>query len=460
MHAYTDHSNNAQLFSPSFSVDDTTIAGWLLELQRDYPGLSILHVPGTQNQAADALSRNPVFLEEDSNDTPPARQHSHIAAQQTHPILSQTIPHTEIIPDDLSDTFQSCDTAPSSTRTSTSGSDSDLPFPVNNPFGYDTNTWLLHNTPLGTPASLALPHRESSDSNSSSGPELTFVDGTYKFVGCVLGFSGDSLQPVFDSYTTTKNTIQHDSKLYTTTATLHDKHDAQVPPVFAFTGAALTLSPNAQLQGKFVSAYTTDAYLSSHLSSFTARDGLYFRPNGALYVPSACVKLVLELEHDSGGHHGQAETERRIRRKFWFPNMHALIKEYVQGCVLCGRSKPSNASLRAPLSFREFSDRPWQQVSMDFVCGLPAVNGGIDRILTVVDRGLTKRAHFIKCKSTHTAEHIAQLFLDYVYVHHGIPDSVITDQDPLFMSHFYKGLMSKLQIKLQPGAVYHPQSAA
>jgi transposase InsO family protein len=138
--------------------------------------------------------------------------------------------------------------------------------------------------------------------------------------------------------------------------------------------------------------------------------------------------------------------------------MHALIKEYVQGCVLCGKSKPANHALRAPLSFREFADTQWDQVSMDFVCGLPPVAGGYDRVLTVVDRGLTKRAHFIKCKSTHTAEHIAQLFLDYVYVHHGVPTSIITDQDPLFMSNFYKGLMSKLKVTMQPGAVYHPQS--
>jgi hypothetical protein len=79
-------------------------------------------------------------------------------------------------------------------------------------------------------------------------------------------------------------------------------------------------------------------------------------------------------------------------------------------------------------------------------------------VLTVVDRGLTKRAHFIKCKSTHTAEHIAQLFLENVYVHHGLPSAIISDQDPLFMSNFYKGLMSKLHVTLQPGAVYHPQS--
>jgi RNase H-like domain found in reverse transcriptase/Reverse transcriptase (RNA-dependent DNA polymerase)/Integrase zinc binding domain len=344
VHAYTDHSNNALIFSPSFSVTDTTIAGWLLELQHDYPGLTISHISGTNNSAADALSRNPNFQLQTTADCP-------------------------VLPD---------------------------------------------------------------------------------LVGCVLGFQGEHMDPIFSS--------NLHCAPYTSDAMLHDKGDTQIPPIFAFTGAALVLSPNAQLRDKVTAAYDTDAFLSSHKSQLAHREGLYFRTNGALYIPAVCVKLVLELEHDQGGHHGIAETERRIRRKFWFPSMHALIKEYVQGCVVCGRSKPANCALRAPLSYREFADTQWEQVSMDFVCGLPVVSGGFDRVLTVVDRGITKRAHFIKCKSTHTAEHIAQLFLDHIYKHHGLPKSIICDQDPLFMSAFYKGLMSKMHVQLQPTAVYHPQA--
>jgi Integrase zinc binding domain len=352
VHAYTDHSNNALLFSPTFSVTDHTTAAWLLELQHDYPGLTISHIAGIENSAADALSRNPDFLQAALADNP------------------------------------------------------DLP-----------------------------------DHVATIVPSL---------IGCVLGFQGESLQPVF---ATDLNTAPYKSDVVLT-----DKSDTLVPTMYAFTGAALVISPNTQLKGTFINAYASDAFLSSHMSQFACREQLYFRTDGALYVPAACVKLVLELEHDQGGHHGIAETERRVRRKFWFPGMHALIKEYVQGCVVCGRSKPANQSLRAPLTYREFADTQWEQVSMDFVCGLPTVAGGFDRVLTVVDRGITKRAHFIKCKSTHTAEHIAQLFLDHIYKHHGLPTSIICDQDPLFMSNFYKGLMSKMSVTLQPTAVYHPQA--
>jgi hypothetical protein len=434
VHAYTDHSNNTQLFSPSFSVDDTTIAGWLLEMQRDYPGLRISHVAGSDNTAADALSRNPDFTAETHDlpsDVTPTIFSSEELAQLDPQPDHLTYSDGYLTPDITSDTFESCDSAPHSNRSSSSG-DSALGITMTNSDGFK----------------VTVPTRDSTDSSTSF--DITMhKDNTWGLVGCVLGFSGDTLQPVFNACDNI-----HSADM----SSLYDKFDTQVPPVFAFTGAALTLHSNALLHSKFVAAYTTDAYLLAHMHFFTLRDGLYYRPSGALYVPAACVKLVLELEHDQGGHHGQVETERRVRRKFWFPNLHALVKEYVRGCVTCGKSKPSSQTLRAPLSFREFSDTQWDQISMDFVCGLPVVSGGFDRVLTVVDRGLTKRAHFIKCKSTHTAEHIAQLFLDSVYVHHGLPSAIITDQDPLFMSNFYKGLMSKLQVKLQPGAVYHPQS--
>jgi len=438
VHAYTDHSNNTQIFNSSFSVEDTTVAGWLLEMQRDYPGLHISHIPGTQNLAADALSRNPDFVDDTldlhSPDTPAPD-----ITSPANPLTHQHDPHPDhltfsdgyLTPDIASEAFESCDSAASRNRSSSSG-DSNLGITMTNSEGFQ----------------VTVPGRESTDSSSSS-DLLMFRDGAWGLVGNVMGFSGDSLSPVFTSCNSITPADQ---------SSLHDKFDTPVLPVYAFTGAALTLHHSAQLQSKFITAYTTDAYLLAHKPAFTLREGLYYRPSGALYVPAACVKLVLELEHDQGGHHGQVETERRVRRKFWFPNLHALVKEYVRGCVTCGRSKPSTQALRAPLSFREFSDTQWDQVSMDFVCGLPVVSGGFDRVLTVVDRGLTKRAHFIKCKSTHTATHIAQLFLDNVYVHHGLPSTIITDQDPLFMSNFYKGLMSKLQVKLQPGAVYHPQS--
>ena len=79
----------------------------------------------------------------------------------------------------------------------------------------------------------------------------------------------------------------------------------------------------------------------------------------------------------------------------------------------------------------------WQDLTMDFIEGLPK-SEGYSVILVVVDR-LTKYAHFLPIRHPYTAAVVGKTFLDNVVKLHGLPASIVTDRDTIFVSHFLEG---------------------
>jgi len=137
--------------------------------------------------------------------------------------------------------------------------------------------------------------------------------------------------------------------------------------------------------------------------------------------------------------------------------MDEHIHQYVTSCDACQRNKPSQQSpmgLSMPLPI---PNRPWQQVSMDLITGLPRSRSGNDAIVVFVDK-LTKMVHYVACKTAVSAPELATLFLREVVRLHGVPESILSDRDARFTANFWRSFWSQLGTTLTMSTAYHPQT--
>ena len=212
----------------------------------------------------------------------------------------------------------------------------------------------------------------------------------------------------------------------------------------------------------YLEAPSEQAKPTVHLNSCRISNGLLMKED-RLWVPEGedlRLELIKEV-HDQPavGHPGTEQTLNMIRRFYYWPAMRKDIEQYLRNCHVCKRAKLARDAYNGLLQPLPVPERPWVDLTIDFVVGLPR-SQGYDAILMVVDR-LSKERHYIPCTEKDNGTNkkaTAAMFLRYVWCYHGLPISLTSDRGPQFALKMWNSLCKLLGIRAKLSTAWHPET--
>ena len=123
-------------------------------------------------------------------------------------------------------------------------------------------------------------------------------------------------------------------------------------------------------------------------------------------------KQILNEAHESlfSIHPGSNKMYRDVRKRFWWKGLKQDIARFVAECDVCCRVKDEHLKLAETLQPLPVPVWKWEDITMDFISGLPKTSSGYDSIWVIIDR-LTKSAHFLPVKVTYLVSKYAEMYL-------------------------------------------------
>jgi hypothetical protein len=151
----------------------------------------------------------------------------------------------------------------------------------------------------------------------------------------------------------------------------------------------------------------------------------------------ALKKKILDEAHTSmySIHPGSTKMYHDLRQQFWWMRMKHEATHYVSECDTCWKvnadyMKPGG--LLQPLSISEWK---WDDISMNFIVGLPMTARKFDSIWVIVNR-LSKSAHFIPVNTNYKVQKYAEIYIAHALCLHGDPKIIISDRGSQFVARF------------------------
>jgi hypothetical protein len=200
----------------------------------------------------------------------------------------------------------------------------------------------------------------------------------------------------------------------------------------------LTLTPT--LRAKIIAAQKDDEGMSQikrrmlegdpKVACFCedAQGTLWFRERLVVPKREALKKKILDEAHASrySIHLESTKMYHDLRQQFWWMRMKREAAHHVSECDTCQKVKADYMmpeGLLQPLSIPKWK---WDDISMNFIVGLPMTARKFDSIWVIVDQ-LSKSAHFIPVHTNYNVQKYVGIYITHVLCLHRVPKAIISD---------------------------------
>jgi transposase InsO family protein len=175
-------------------------------------------------------------------------------------------------------------------------------------------------------------------------------------------------------------------------------------------------------------------------------------------VPLELRDSIIKENHSepTAAHLGVAKTYKRLRLRYFWPGMYKDTANFIKQCATCSAYKHSTLATPGFMGEPKVCCRPFQCLSIDLVGPLP-MSRQQNTYLLVVVCCFTKYCLLFPLRRA-TGKVISQRLEDHVFLVHGIPQTIISDNGSQFISHEVQSLYEKYNIpQVHLGPVYCPQ---
>ena len=141
---------------------------------------------------------------------------------------------------------------------------------------------------------------------------------------------------------------------------------------------------------------------------------------------------IIDQAHSMLGHLGDQHTAEYILCWYWWPLLTQEVWKFCKSCEACQQSKGANAKPFGKLHPLPILTKPWDSIGMDFIGSFPESRGF--NYLWVIICQMTSMIHLIPVHNTMKASELSWIYWWEIVYLHGLPSSIVSDQDLKFTS--------------------------